>query len=186
MYDGNNRLAIRSQRWLVSSLCELMEEIPYEKITIGQICGRADLSRQTFYNLFGSKDEILRFGLRDAYEECFRGLADKETLAADDVVESFLDVVENTQALLDAIIKNDLGGILSEEISRCVGMFAGRFVPTDEKDEMLPYMEALTAGALSGMLTFHLTKGEPADGEKLSGLLSDFLGGTFYGGLDLH
>ena len=183
MYEGNNKKAIQSQRWLAEALCDLMQEAPYEKITIGEICSRADLSRQTFYNLFGSKDEILHFGLRDAYEDRFRNLAGQKALTAEDIVESFSYVVERTQALLDAMMKNHLSGILSEEIRRCVDLFAGRFVPADEKDERFPYMEALTAGALSGMLTYHLTSDAPLSREKLYGLLSEFLNGTFYKGL---
>ena len=180
MYEGNNKQAVQSQRWLADSLCKLMEKTPYEKIAIGEICSHADLSRQTFYNLFDSKDEILHFGLRDVYEERFRSLADKQELTAEDIVESFSYVVENTRELLDAMMKNHLDGIISEEIGRCVSLFAGRFVAADEKDEMFPYMEALTGGALSGMLTFHLASKEPVSTEKLSGLLSDFLNGTFY------
>ena len=180
MYEGKNSKAIQSQRWLSEALCDLMQEQPYEKITIGDICARADLSRQTFYNLFDSKDEILHFDLRDAYEAQFDLLAQQETLTAEDIVESFANVVDSRQELLDAMMRNQLSGILSEEIHRCVSLFAGRFVPSDEKDEEFAYLEALTAGAVSGLLTFWLQQSTPISRQELSGILSDFLEGSVY------
>ena len=180
MYKGNNRKAIQSQRWLSQALCDLMQDCTYEKITIGDICLRADLSRQTFYNLFGSKNEILHFSLRDAYEEQFYLLARQETLTADDIVESFAHVVDSRRKLLNAMTENHLSSILAEEIQRCVGLFAGRFVPADEKDASFPYIEALTAGAVSGLLTYWLQQSEPISREELSGILSEFLEGSFF------
>ena len=180
MYEGNNRKAIQSQRWLSQALCDLMQDCTYDKITIGDICSRADLSRQTYYNLFDSQDEILHFSLRDAYEEQFYFLARQETLTANDIVESFARVVDSRRELLNAMTKNHLSGILSEEIHRCVGLFAGRFVPADEKDASFPYIEALTAGAVSGLLTYWLQQSEPISREELSGILSEFLEGSFF------
>lgn len=51
MYRGNNVTAIQSQRWLGEALIDLMKEKAYSAITIADICKRADLSRQTFYNV---------------------------------------------------------------------------------------------------------------------------------------
>lgn len=50
MYEGNNPTALHSREWLVDSLLSLMEDNPYSRITVRDICNKADLSRQTFYN----------------------------------------------------------------------------------------------------------------------------------------
>lgn len=54
MYNGKNPTAIQSREWLIQTLLSMMNEMPYSKITIKEICHRADLSRQTFYNFFNS------------------------------------------------------------------------------------------------------------------------------------
>ena len=180
MYQGKNIKAIQSQRWLAGALSELMQEASYEKITIGDICARADLSRQTFYNLFDSKEEVLRFSLRDVYEDQFRRLADQESISMEDIVDSFAYVVGSRQELLNAMIRNNLSGIIAEEIRSCVALFTGRFVPKEQKGRIFPYSEALLSGALSGVLTYWLTQEEPITRKELAGLLSDFLSGTFY------
>ena len=43
MYNGNNPTALKSQQWLTQTLLELMEEKPYEEISIRDICKKADL-----------------------------------------------------------------------------------------------------------------------------------------------
>ena len=58
MYSGTNPTALQSQRWIADSLTGLMLEKSYARITIQDICKRADLSRQTFYNFFNSKESI--------------------------------------------------------------------------------------------------------------------------------
>ena len=74
MYQGNNPIALQSREWLIQALLELMEEMPYSKITILTICRRADLSRQTFYHFFRDKEDILHFYFRRIYQQYFRSL----------------------------------------------------------------------------------------------------------------
>ena len=78
MYVGNNATAIRSQKWIVDSLLSLMEQKSYAEITVRDICKSADLSRQTFYNVFDSKDEVLCFRLRNEYQRQFARFCVKE------------------------------------------------------------------------------------------------------------
>jgi AcrR family transcriptional regulator len=49
----------RTQRWLQTALRDLMEEKPYQKIRVGEITKRAELSRPTFYLHYESKDDLL-------------------------------------------------------------------------------------------------------------------------------
>ena len=67
MYRGSNPSALQSQQWIVDSLISLMEVKPYQQITIMDICKRADLSRQTFYNVFSQKEDVLRFCMQKEY-----------------------------------------------------------------------------------------------------------------------
>lgn len=47
------------QKQLEQCLLELMVEIPYSAITIGQICEKVNLSRKSFYRYFDSKEDCL-------------------------------------------------------------------------------------------------------------------------------
>ena len=49
----------RTQSWLHNALRELMNEKPYEKIRVSELTKRAQVSRQTFYLHYESKDDLL-------------------------------------------------------------------------------------------------------------------------------
>lgn len=54
----------KAKRFLAGSLLSLMEQKPYEKINISEICSAAFLSRPSFYKYFSTKDELLRYQFR--------------------------------------------------------------------------------------------------------------------------
>lgn len=51
------------------SLMALMEEYPYSDITISHICQTAKVSRQTFYRLFNTKEDVLLAELNRIMQE---------------------------------------------------------------------------------------------------------------------
>ena len=68
MYRGSNPTAIRSMKWLSEAMMDLLKEKQYSKINVKDICTRADLSRQTFYQIFNSKEEIIRHCIKQSFE----------------------------------------------------------------------------------------------------------------------
>ncbi|MGN1140408.1 MAG: TetR/AcrR family transcriptional regulator [Oliverpabstia sp.] len=178
MYTGTNPTALQSQRWIAGSLTGLMLEIPYTQITIQKICRRADLSRQTFYNFFDSKEEALRFCLREKYEQQLHRLDNKTTISLHETVEAFATVLEENRTLLSAMIQNNLDGIITDEIVKCVSLFTDRFV--SKKDRFLPYSEALLSGALAHMLLCWFRQENPVSIQELTSLLTAFLSGNLY------
>lgn len=180
MYKGTSSKAIQSQEWLTEALIRLMEKMPYEKILIRDICREADLSRQTFYNLFESREEILHFYLRRTCQEQFRRLSGREVLSIDDVVNSFVLVLEQCRPGLNAMLRNNLTGIIFEEVSNGVALFSGRFVRQNRQDAMFSYSKAMLSGALTSLLLFWLQQEEAVPAEQLTQLLHDFLNGKIY------
>ena len=180
MYQGNNVTAIQSQQWLGEGLVRLMAQQSYAAITIGAICKEADLSRQTFYNVFDSKEEVLRFCLRQQYEQQFRRFAGHEKITVEEIVEAFAVVVAENQNLLRLMIENHLDSILADEITKCVTWFAGRFVRKGCGADRLAYSEALLSGALGHLLVYWFRQAQPISIEQLTQLITDFLEGKLF------
>ena len=65
MYCGNNKTALASQRQIADALLDLLAEQPYAEISVSAVCKRARVSRQTFYSLFQSKENVMTFALRN-------------------------------------------------------------------------------------------------------------------------
>ena len=75
MYQGCNKTALCSQKSIAEGFYELLKEKEFSKISISEICKKSGVSRQTFYSLFSSKENIVAFILSKEYsfnphEEC--------------------------------------------------------------------------------------------------------------------
>lgn len=180
MYCGSNLTAMNSQKWIADSLTALMGEKPYPQITIMDICKRADLSRQTFYNVFDSKEEVLRFCLQSQYEKQFRRFADQSEITLGEIVGAFAVVVAENQILLQRMVENQLDGIIAEEMTKCVSLFAGRFVKQENRTELLAYSEVLLSGALGHLLVYWFRQEKPISLTHLTQLIGDFLQGKLF------
>lgn len=64
--QSDGRQVQRTQMLVLSALLELLNEITYDRVTIQQVCDRANVGRSTFYAHFQSKDDLLRFGFDQA------------------------------------------------------------------------------------------------------------------------
>ena len=75
MYQGCNKTALCSQQHIAEGFYELLTQKDYSRITASEICKKSGVSRQTFYSLFSSKENIVAFILSKEYsfnpsEEC--------------------------------------------------------------------------------------------------------------------
>ena len=67
MYCGKNRTALASQEQIAKAAMELLERKSYGQISVSELCKVAQVSRQTFYSLFESKDNVMVFILQERY-----------------------------------------------------------------------------------------------------------------------
>lgn len=58
-----------TQRVLKESLLEILKERPVERVTVKEICDRADINRSTFYVHYGSPQELLDSIKNELYDE---------------------------------------------------------------------------------------------------------------------
>lgn len=63
-----NAQALRSKRALVTALYQLMARDNYHDLTITQICQEADVTRQTFYRHFQTKQNVLAYDFQASFQ----------------------------------------------------------------------------------------------------------------------
>lgn len=85
MLSRKNSGAERSKRRLSGALFSLMEEQPFDTITVTDIAKRADYTRQTFYQHFETKEDVVVYYLADRFDRYFEQLKkvkfnDRDTL----------------------------------------------------------------------------------------------------------
>lgn len=179
MYEGNNPTALNSRTWLVQSLLSLMEEVPYSKITVRDICTKADLSRQTFYNFFDTKDDMIRFCIRQCYGEMMERLASKAPLQLIDVTGQMAETFEKNQKLIRLIISHKLNALLEAEIASAIHLFAEDVKPHME-DSLSQYGTEFLIGGISHTVLYWFQDSQPLSAEQLSDLLFDILSGAYF------
>ena len=67
MYCGKNKKALSSLDQIADALVELLSSKGFDKITVSELCRESGISRQTFYNLFQSKENVMIYVLQDKY-----------------------------------------------------------------------------------------------------------------------
>ena len=50
---------IKTKKYLKDTLIELLDEMPFEKITVTMLCQKADISRITFYSHYDDKYDLV-------------------------------------------------------------------------------------------------------------------------------
>ena len=60
MNHTKNPTALQSQEWILQALLDIMQDKDYDKITVSEVCRKAELDRRTFYRNYDSKKDVLQ------------------------------------------------------------------------------------------------------------------------------
>ncbi|HEY8443441.1 MAG TPA: TetR/AcrR family transcriptional regulator [Clostridia bacterium] len=126
---------IRTKRYLAQALFELLERVPFEKISVMDICDKALVHRATFYNHFDSKEQLLEYAIEELKDTLFYSAVKKETydspkemcLALIDKVMEF--VQENKQKILLILNHNSFekaAGFIVATVKKSLDYLIGR------------------------------------------------------------
>lgn len=171
MYTGRNPKAILSVNLIVKAFKEMFFTIPYEDITIKMLCKKADVSRQTFYNVFETKEEVLRKSIEQIFEEILDKYAKGEIITAKESIEYFVQVFYENSQFMDLIIQNGLEEILTEEfvyaITNLSRMYQG------ERKGNLDYLLEFYAGGLTQILVYWMKDRNRITSDELIDILAN-------------
>lgn len=103
---------IRTRTLLCKAFFDLLEVVPYEKITVIDICNKAMVHRATFYNHFDDKENLLSFAIDQIQEDMFNATVEKEKHNTPkemymSLVLKVIDFVEENREKFLLIIKNN-------------------------------------------------------------------------------
>ena len=117
MYTGCNKTALSSQNTIAEGFYKLLKEKEYSKISISEICKESGISRQTFYSLFSSKENIVAFLLYKEYafnptKDC--GCTDNPTLAEHS--KGFAAFIKDKADFIELLEKNKIIFLMQETL----------------------------------------------------------------------
>ncbi len=179
MYEGCNKTAISSRNAIADALLSLMREKPYARITISGICKEADVSRQTFYAHFPSKDSVVSYALERKYcfhpeeHECCRG-----SMALKDICRAYSDYIVDQQDILEILVRNDLLYLMQSSLYDCL-LSSPAYLSGYPADDRV-YAADFLAGGLTGIARNYILQDDRARGDHLESLLYSLLSGAFF------
>ena len=150
VYSGKNPSALRSQNMLAHAFLDLLQEEDFEDVTVTMICQRAQVARQTFYNVFDSQEDVVRYLIFEVYRAFEQQILEHDVISFQMFSRETFRCFEKNSALVDVLIRNNMTGILQEELQCYLKRILSRFhCASEELNE--PANQAFITGGLCAM-----------------------------------
>jgi len=178
MYTGDNKTALTSQRLITDALLTLLKSRSFSDISISELCKEAQISRQTFYTLFQSKENVIIYELENKYPFSMEFLTDKEKFSLQAFCCCFSSYIKIHSDFLKLIINNGLSEILFDFFYR--SLLLCKHVIPKEYEENRDYIAGFIAGGLTSIAKNYVTKGHFDDSDFIKNLTYSLFSGQFF------
>lgn len=148
--------AARRQREIEQALLQVMTTIRYEDITISDLCKSIGIPRKAFYRYFSGKDGAL-YALIDHTILDFSNSLPHDNFATFETLQHYFNFWYDQKPLLNALDRNDLGGILVNRaitLVRTDNMLPG-VVPSSADQSLDYFITFFVSGLISMILQWH-------------------------------
>ncbi|HJF18434.1 MAG TPA: TetR/AcrR family transcriptional regulator [Aeriscardovia aeriphila] len=141
-----NPLSARSRDMLRDALLSLLHDQTYKSISITDICRRATLSRQAFYNNYSSKSELLHDCIDEWMIRPLEGLALEQNVHVPALMLTYANVFLAHREFIAALTANGLVSALRKEMTGLVRATFGPHLPagTDSRYSIIYLASGLT------------------------------------------
>jgi AcrR family transcriptional regulator len=166
----------RTRDALGDALVTLMQEKPFDTITVQDVLDRAQVGRSTFYSHYSDKDDLLMSDAEEFFESVSMMLSARgDTSDRVFPVREFFGHITEAKQFVDALMS---AGKFNDNMELARGMFArgierrlaelprGQAIPESER----PVIAFAHAGALLALLTWWIDRGmkqTPAEMDQL-------------------
>ena len=179
MYEGCNKTALTSQSSIIDALLLLMKEKPYSKISVSEICKKAGVSRQTFYSLFDSKEDVIACELERKY--CFRP-EDHDCCSAsmslEDICRAYSFYITQRQDMIEILVRNDILYLMQDSLYRSF-LSCDCYLPGCTAGDRV-YAADFIAGGLTGIARNYILQENVTSREHLEQILCALFSGALF------
>lgn len=162
----------QNQRTLENAFLVLLGRLPYEQVTITQICEEAGISRRVFYHLFGSKQDLL-------YSLIDHRILDIESFRTDvsNMALRFFLYWKEQKPLLDAIREHNLWSTLMD---RMIGSIlredydVWRWLQAENPDNRQDIVMFNIGGCMALVFSWHDSEYQKSP-EQMAALIADLM-----------
>ena len=162
----------RTKKFLVNALLELMEERPFQELSVVDICERAMVHRTTFYAHFEDKYALLRYAIGALQGEFEAAVGDRGDYPGQRAY--FLAVFQNALHFLREHRRLYLSGLAGggAELRLLEDVVSARLVEAADGESPDPELASrFYAGGVLAMLRWWLEQEEPVEESRLTDCL---------------
>ena len=181
MYCGNNKTALASQRHISEAMMRLIQEKPFSQISVSELCREAGISRQTFYTLFTSRENVVVFTLQAHYCDAPQMADYGERDHADSLkalCRIYSEYMQNNQRLIKLLVDNHIDYLLYDSffdaLENC-DCFMGSVDPCTRR-----YAASFYAGGVSSVARRYAQEGCSTSADRLEELLMTLFSGRLF------
>ncbi len=171
MYSGTNKTALRSQQSLSEALQRLMAVKPYQSISVSELCREADVSRQTYYTLFKTKENIISYTLN---KKCPYELEENED-SLWQICHSYRYYLEEHADVLCVLVENDLMDLLYDEFYN--GLMGCEHFMQEKTEEYRSFVADFIAGGYTSIARSYVRTGAQTTSEMLDQMIYGLFSG---------
>ena len=151
----------------------LLEECPYEKITISRICLEAHISRQAFYIYYHSKDEVIKEVYINVLEKTY--LDPSYKIPSDDFIDHVIHIYDSHSHMFIALEKWYVIDYLSKENQRIIENLSTKSFEDPYIQKYSQYYLASILAPLHYMLMHWLYNNKKETKEELKIIIKKFI-----------
>ena len=182
MYCGTNKTALQSQRQIADAMMALLGVKPFSQITVSELCKAAGISRQTFYTLFTSRENVMVFTLQ-------ANCCDGPELRAPERPEcrgellrwlcrGYSEYMLRNQALIKLLVDNHIDYLLYDSFFEAMDSCDGFLRQADPCTRS--YAASFYAGGIACVARRYAQEGCSSDADQLESLLMTLLSGNLF------
>ncbi len=157
MYCGKNKTALTSLDQIAEALIDLLRRKGFDRISVSELCRESGISRQTFYNLYQSKENVMIYVLQDKYCS-IPDTEDDDPLML--ICREYAQYIYDNRELLSLLTRNQIIYLLYDSIcdslnSCCsfTGACSARGLPL--------FSTGFFAGAITGFVIAYCNQQDP-------------------------
>lgn len=177
MYKGSNPTALASQKLILDTMNKLMTEKDFKDISVSELCSRSGVSRQTFYSLFGTKENILLYHL-DLINNTKPDHNDGTVMKLDDICRNYAKYVSSNYSTLKTLIENDLTEVLYQLFIQTMSACSQGFLDLTEEDK--EYASMYMSAGLCRLTQKYINEHKQPDEKELTRISYAIMSGNIY------
>ena len=173
MYCGKNKTALASQAQIAQALLNLLAEKSYQEISICELCREAGVSRQTFYSLFSSKDNVIIFILKES--SCLLPAPDPSLTCLEQLCSLYSEYIIRQRGLIRTLVDNHIIELLTDSFTDMLtdcSCFLSAMDPSTRS-----YAASFLAGGFTSIARNYVLEDPPVSPDTLTRLCIDLFRG---------